>query len=207
MNDTNSDPKRLQLIARNYSFLQGWPIACMGLLELVQGFSVMLWGLDATRVILGWLFVPNTVLLWIGLSFASSYHQQRFGTVKLSLSRWTYITLAVFFVLYIVLATLVGPHFKYFFHVPLEPRILNAGIILVLAGLLPGFPWRHYVLVGFLLMGIAFLPAVQIVSLQRFYDHGWTFIVLGIAYVLCGVIDRSILAHSLSSLRVQESHV
>lgn len=198
--------ERLQSLTRNYGFLRGWPIGSVGLIYLFWGFCIMLWGGGARDAIHSWLLWPSLALLWLGLFFAHSHQQKKLGTVKISLSRRHDLEISVAIVLYVVLIRLSGPDFKYLFKVPLEPTLLMLGITLTLIGLLPSFPWRHYLVFGVLLMAAAFLPAAGLMPLEQFY-HGWTFVIAGIAFLLCGVIDRWILAHNLASLQVQEEHV
>lgn len=198
--------ERLQSVTRNYTFLLGWPIGSVGLIYLFWGFCVMLWGGGARDRIHSWLLFPSLAVLWIGLFLTRSRQQKKLGTVKISLSRRNGIELAIAIVLYVVLIRLSGPDFKYLFKVPLEPTLLNTGIILTLMGLLLSFPWRHYLVFGVLLMGAAFLPAADLMPLEQFY-RGWTFVIAGIAFLLCGVIDRWLLARNFAALQVQEEHV
>lgn len=198
--------ERLQSLTRNYGFLRGWPIDSVGLIFLWWGFWVMRWGGGARAAIHSWLIFPGVALLWIGLFFARSRQQKNLGTVKISFSRRHVLEISVAVVLYIVLIQLGGPDFKYLFKVPLEPTLLETGIILTLIGLLPSFPWRHYLVFGVLLMAAAFLPAVDLVPLEQFY-HGWTFLIAGIACLLCGVIDHWLLARNFAALQVKEKRV
>lgn len=198
--------ERLQSVTRNYGFLLGWPIGSVGLIYLVWGFCVMLWGGGARDRIHSWLLFPSLAVLGIGLFFAQSRQKKKLGTVKISFSRRSLREISAAVVLYVLLIQLSGPDFKHLFKVPLEPSLLMAGIILTLMGLLPSFPWRHYLIFGVLLMAAAFLPAVGLVPLEQFY-HGWTFLIAGPAFLLCGVIDRWILARNFAALQVQEEHV
>lgn len=200
-----TDFAQLQSLTRSYNALMGWPIGSAGALFLGFGISIMLWGETALHLVYGWLFLPGLALMAIVASLGTRNHQQTFGVVKVSLSRRARIAIVAFILLYVVLVKLAGPDFKNL-KVPLEPTLLNSGIILILVGLLPTFPWRHYIAVGLALMGIAFLPAFHVVTVAQFY-RGWSFIVPGLAFLLCGVTDRLILAHKLQSLRIQESHV
>jgi uncharacterized membrane protein required for colicin V production len=203
-NDLTNHLKRLQSLTSNYELLQGYPIAMLGLLFILEGISVMIWGGTAIHLIYSWLFLPSLALLAITLKIAIRYHRRKFGMVKASMEPRRTRAIIAFAVLYLVLIVLGGADFKHL-KVALEPTLLNAGIILVLLGLLPGFPWRHYAVVGLVLAAIAFLPAFHVVTVQQFW-HGWSFMAPGIAFLLCGAIDRLIFMRSLQSLPAQEIH-
>lgn len=196
--------ERLQSLTSNYELLQGYPIAMLGLLFILEGISVMIWGGTAVNLIYGWLFLPSLALLAITLKIAVGYHRRKFGMVKASMGPRRTRAIIAFAVLYLVLLVLGGADFKHL-KLALEPTVLNAGIILVLLGLLPGFPWRHYAAVGLALAAIAFLPAFHVVTVQQFW-HGWSFVAPGIAYLLCGAIDRLIFMRNLPSVPVEEVH-
>jgi hypothetical protein len=204
-NDLNNHLERLQSLTSNYELLQGYPIALVGLLYILGGTSVMIWDGTAVQLIYGWLFLPSLALLAISLKIASRYHQRKFGLVKASMGPHRVQAITAFAVLYVVLLGLGGPDFRHL-KLALEPTVLNAGIILILLGLLPGFPWRHYAAVGLALAAIAFLPAFHIVTVQQFW-HGWSFMAPGIAFLLCGAIDRLIFMRSLPSVPAEEVHV
>jgi len=197
--------ERLQSLTSNYELLQGYPIAMAGLLYILGGTCVMIWGGTALDLIYGWLFLPIMALLAIALKIAVRYHRRKFGLVKTPMGPSRGRAIIVFGGLYVILIGLSGPDFKHL-KLALEPTVLNAGLMLVLMGLLPGFPWRHYVAVGLALAGIAFLPAFHIVTVQQFW-HGWSFMAPGIAFLLCGAIDRLIFMRSLPSASAEEVHV
>lgn len=196
--------ERLQSLTSNYELLQGYPIAMAGLLFILEGIGVMVWGHAAVYLIYSWLFLPSLAVLAITMKVAVRYHRQKFGIAKVSMEPHRVLTLILFAILYVVLIVLAGPDFKNL-KVALEPTVFNGGIILVLLGLLPGFPWRHYALIGLLLAAVAFLPAFHIVTVQQFW-HGWSFMAPGIAYLLCGAIDRLIFMRNLPSLPAEEVH-
>jgi len=204
MKNDLDDLEQLRFLASNYELLQGYPIALLGVLFILEGTSRMIWGSAAVRLIYSWLFFPSLALLAITLKIAIRYHRRKFGLVKASIGSRRTLALVAFAVLYVVLLVLGGPDFNHL-KVALEPTVLNAGIILVLFGLLPGFPWRHYAVVGLLLAAVAFLPAFHVVTVEQFW-HGWSFLAPGLAFLLCGAIDRLIFARRLSSLPVEGIH-
>ncbi|MGE5325145.1 MAG: hypothetical protein ACM3SW_19915 [Actinomycetota bacterium] len=200
-----NDLERLQFLTRNFNFLQGYPIALAGLLYLVAGASELIWRERAAALIFGWLFLPGIALLVAACFFAQRFYMRKFGVVKTApLDARRALGATGLVVLYVVLIVLGGPDFKNL-GVPLDPSLLGGGLLLFLAGLLPGFPWRHYAGFGLLLAAVAFLPAFHVVPVQWFW-HGWGFIFPGIAFLLCGMIDRLIFRRNLPSLPVEESH-
>jgi len=203
-NDTNDHLERLRFLTSNYELLQGYPIAMAGLLFILEGISVTIWGHTALRLIYSWLFLPSLALLAITMKIAVRYHRQKFGSAKVSMEPRRVRALVLFAILYVVLIVLAGADFKNL-KLALEPTVLNGGIILVLLGLLPSFPWRHYAVIGLLLAAIALLPALHVVAVQQFW-HGWSFMAPGIAFLLCGAIDRLIFTRSLPSLPAEELH-
>jgi hypothetical protein len=203
-NDSNDHLERLRFLAGNYELLQGYPIALVGLLNILQGISVMVWGYPALHLIYSWLFLPSVVLLAIAIKIAQSHYRRKFGIVKASMEPRRVRGILAFAILYVVLIVLGGADFKHL-KMALEPTLLNAGIILVLLGLLPTVPWRHYAVIGLLLAAIAFLPAFHVVTVEQFW-HGWSFMAAGIACLLCGAIDRLIFTRRLSALPVEGVH-
>lgn len=203
-NDMNDHLERLQSLTSNYELLQGYPIAMLGLLFILEGTCVMIWGGTVVHLIYSWLFLPSLALLAITMKIAIRYHRRKFGLVKASMEPRRARGIVVFAILYLVLIVLGGADFKHL-KVALEPTVLNAGIILVLLGLLPTFPWRHYAVVGLVLAAIAFLPALHVVTVEQFW-HGWSFLAPGLAFLLCGAIDRLIFTRRLSSLPVEGIH-
>jgi hypothetical protein len=200
----NDHLERLRFLASNYELLQGYPIALVGLLNILEGMSVMVWGYPALHLIYSWLFLPSVGLLAIAMNIAQRHYRRKFGVVKVSMEPRRARGILAFAILYVVLIVLGGADFKHL-KVALEPTLLNAGIILVLLGLLPTFPWRHYAVIGLLLAVIAFLPAFHVVMVEQFW-HGWSFLAAGIAFLLCGAIDRLIFTRRLSSLPVEGVH-
>ena len=200
----NAHLERLHFLAGNYELLQGYPIALVGLLNILGGMSVMIWGYPALHLIYTWLFLPSLGLLAIAMNIAQRHYRRKFGVVKASMEPRRARGILAFAILYVVLIVLGGADFKHL-KVALEPTVLNAGLILVLLGLFPTSPWRHYAVVGLLLAATAFLPAFHVVALQQFW-HGWGFMAVGSACLLCGAIDRLIFTHRLSSLPVEGVH-
>lgn len=198
------DIKRLQFLTRNYELLQGYPIALAGLLYIVAGISVMIWGHPAVYLIYGWLSIPGLALLCCAGWLVCRYHRRKFGIAKPPTGLHRGLWLAAFVVLYVIIALLVGPDFKNL-KVALEPTVLNAGVILILAGLLPTFPWRHYAAIGMLLVVVGFFPALSIATVEQLW-HGWSFMAVGVALLLCGMIDRMIFMHHLPPTQAEESH-
>lgn len=196
--------ERLRFLAGNYELLQGYPIALVGLLNILGGISVMIWGYPALHLIYSWLFLPSLALLAIATNIAQRHYRRKFGIVKAPMELRRARGLLAFAMLYIVLIVLGGADFKHL-KVALEPTLLNTGIILVLLGLFPTSPWRHYAVIGLLLAAIAFLPAFHVVTVEQFW-HGWSFMAAGIAFLLCGAIDRLIFTRSLPSLPAEEIH-
>ena len=203
-NDSNDHLERLRFLANNYELLQGYPIALVGLLNILDGISVMIWGYPAVHLIYGWLFLASVGLLVIALNIAQRHYRRKFGIVKASMEPRRVRGILTFAILYVVLIVLGGADFKHL-KVALEPTVLNAGIVLVLLGLFPTSPWRHYAVIGLLLAATAFLPAFHVVTLEQFW-HGWSFMAAGIACLLCGAIDRMIFMRRLSSLPVEGIH-
>ena len=201
----NDHLERLRFLTSNYELLQGYPIAMAGLLFMLGGTSVMIWDGTAVGLIYSWLFLPSLALLAITLKIATRYHRRKFGMVNAPMEPRRARGILVAVILYFALFVLAGRDFKHL-KVALDPTVLNGGLILVLLGLLPGFPWRHYAVIGLLLAAVAFLPAFHIVTVQQFW-HGWSFMAPGIAFLLCGAIDRLIFTRSLSSLPAEEVHV
>lgn len=199
-----NDLERLRFLASNYELLQGYPIALVGLLNILEGISVMIWGYAAAHLIYGWLFLANVGLLAIALNIAQRHYRRKFGVVKTSMEPRRERGILAFAILYVVLIVLGGADFKHL-KVALEPTVLNAGIMLVLLGLFPTSPWRHYAVVGLLLAAVAFLPAFHVVAVEQFW-HGWSFLAPGLAFLLCGAIDRLIFTRRLSSLPVEGIH-
>jgi hypothetical protein len=203
-NDLDGHLERLRFLAGNYELLQGYPIAVVGLLNILQGISVMVWGYPALHLIYSWLFLPSLGILAIALNIAQRHYRRKFGVVKASMEPRRARGILAFAILYVVLIVLGGADFKHL-KMALEPTLLNAGIILVLLGLLPTFPWRHYAVIGLLLAAVAFLPAFHVITVEQFW-HGWSFMAAGIACLLCGAIDRLIFTRRLSSLPVEGVH-
>ena len=199
-----NDLEQLRFLAGNYELLQGYPIALVGLLNILEGISVMIWGYPAVHLLYGWLFLPSLGLLIMTAIIAQRHYRRKFGVVKVSMEPRRARGLIAFAILYVVLIVLGGADFKHL-KVALEPTVLNAGIILVLLGFLPTFPWRHYAAVGLLLAAIAFLPAFHSVTVEQFW-HGWSFLAPGLAFLLSGAIDRLIFTRRLSSLPVEGIH-
>jgi len=195
---------RLRFLASNYELLQGYPIALVGLLNILEGIGVMIWGYPAVHLIYSWLFLASLGLLAIAMNIAQRHYRRKFGVVKVSMEPRRARGILVFAILYVVLIVLGGADFKHL-KVALEPTVLNAGIILVLLGFLPTFPWRHYAAIGLLLAAVAFLPAFHVVTVEQFW-HGWSFLAPGLAFLLCGAIDRLIFTRRLSSLPVEGIH-
>jgi len=195
---------RLRFLAGNYELLQGYPIALLGLLNILHGIAVMIWGYAAVHLIYSWLFLPSLGLLVMTTMIAQSHYRRKFGVVKTSMEPRRVRGILVFAILYVVLIVLGGADFKHL-KVALEPTLLNAGIVLILFGLFPTSPWRHYAVIGLLLAAIAFLPAFHVVTVEQFW-HGWSFMAAGIAFLLCGAIDRLIFTRRLSSLPVEGIH-
>jgi hypothetical protein len=202
MKDDHLD--RLLFLTSNYELLQGYPIALVGLLNILEGIGVMIWGYPAVRLIYSWLFLASLGLLAIAMNIAQRHYRRKFGIVKVSMEPRRARGILVFAILYVVLIVLGGADFKHL-KMALEPTVLNAGIILVLLGFLPTFPWRHYALIGLLLAAVAFLPAFHVIAVEQFW-HGWSFLAPGIAFLLCGAIDRLIFTRRLSSLPVEGIH-
>ena len=200
----NDHLERLRFLASNYELLQGYPIALVGLLNILAGIGVMIWGYPAVHLIYSWLFLPSLGILAIALNIAQRHYRRKFGVVKVSMGPRRARALVVFAILYLVLIVLAGADFKHL-KVALEPTMLNTGIILVLLGLFPTSPWRHYAVIGLLLAAIAFLPALHVVAVEQFW-HGWSFLSPGLAFLLCGAIDRLIFMRRLSSLPVEGIH-
>jgi hypothetical protein len=203
-NDLDGHLERLRFLASNYELLQGYPIALVGLLNVLEGISVMIWGYSAVHLIYGWLFLASVGLLAIAMNIAQRHYRRKFGVVKASMEPRRARGILAFAILYVVLVVLGGADFKHL-KVALEPTVLNAGIILVLLGFLPTFPWRHYAVVGLLLAAVAVLPAFHVVAVEQFW-HGWSFLSPGLAFLLCGAIDRLIFTRRLSSLPVEGIH-
>lgn len=204
MKTDSNDLEQLRFLAGNYELLQGYPIALVGLLNILQGISVMIWGYAAVRLLYTWLFLASVGLLAIALNIAQSHYRRKFGVVKTSMEPRRARGLLAFAIIYLVLIVLGGADFKHL-KVALEPTVLNAGIMLVLLGLFPTSPWRHYAVVGLLLAAVAFLPAFHVVAVEQFW-HGWSFLAPGLAFLLCGAIDRLIFTRRLSSLPVEGIH-
>jgi hypothetical protein len=205
MNDNaRNSLKRLQFLTSNYNLLMGYPMAMVGVMYIVLGASVMIWGRPVVHMIYGWLFVVSLALLVTAIIVAGRYHRRKFGTVKTPMNGRRARVIAAFVILYMVLIRFAGADFKNL-KVALEPTVLNGGLMLILLGLLPGFPWRHYAAVGLLLSAAAFLPAVHLATVEQFW-HGWSFMAPGLAFLLCGTIDRVIFLRSLPSQHGQESH-
>jgi hypothetical protein len=196
--------ERLQFVTRNYSLLQGYPIALVGVLYILLGVAEMIWKEMAATLIRGWLFPVILAVLVLAILAFQRHYVQRYGVVKAPIETRRSVFLLVFFGCYFALVVLAGPDFKNL-KVPLDPTCLNGGLILILGGLLPGFPWRHYVPVGLVLAGVGFLPAFKVMAVQQFW-HGWSFIFPGLAFLLCGVIDRAIFLHMLPKPQAEESH-
>lgn len=194
-NGLNKELERLRFLTGNYTLLQGYPMALGGLICLVWGASLMTWGLPVADLIYGWLLFPSVAFLYIGALIITRLQQRRYGSVKPApMSDRRTFSLIAFAIVYFIVARLAGPGFKNL-KVTLEPTLLNGGLILVLLGLLPTFPWRHYVAVGLPAMAVSFLPALHIAALQRW--HGWGVMGVGIAFLLCGAIDRLVLLRHL----------
>jgi len=51
-NDMNSHLERMRFLTSNYELLQGYPIAMAGLLFILDGISVTIWGQTALHLIL-----------------------------------------------------------------------------------------------------------------------------------------------------------
>lgn len=204
MKDDLNNLERLRFLAGNYELLQGYPIALVGLLYILEGISVMIWGYTAVHLIYGWLFLLSIGLLAIAMNIAQRHYRRKFGVVKVSMEPRRARGILVFSILYVVLILLGGADFKHL-KVALEPTVLNAGIILILLGFLPTFPWRHYAVVGLLLAVVAFLPASHVITVEQFW-HGWSFLAPGLAFLICGLIDRLIFTRRLSSLPVEGIH-
>lgn len=199
-----SEFERLEFITRNYALLQGYPIGLVGLLYILLGAAEMIWKQTAITLVHGWLFPVTLVILAFAIIAIQRHYQQRYGTVRAPMDSRRATWLAVFIVIYFVIVQLGGADFKHL-NVPLEPTVLNGGLILVLGGLLPGFPWRHYVAIGLALAAVGFLPAFHIMTVQQFW-HGWSFMFPGFSFLLCGVIDRLIFLHMLPEPQAKESH-
>ena len=84
-NDSNDHLERLRFLASNYELLQGYPIALVGLLNILEGISVMIWGYPAVHLIYGWLFLPSLGLLAVALNIAQRHYRRKFGVVKASM--------------------------------------------------------------------------------------------------------------------------
>ena len=196
--------ERLQFITRNYALLQGYPIGLVGLLYILLGAAEMIWRRNAAILIYGWLGPVILAIFFLAVLGAQRHYRQRYGVVKAPMESRRATWLTVFIVIYFVLIQLGGANLKHL-QVPLEPTVFNGGLILVLGGLLPGFPWRHYLVIGLPLMAVAFLPAFHLVTVEQFAP-GWGSIAEGMAFLLCGSIDRLIFTRNLVSLKSQESH-
>ena len=125
----NDHLERLRFLASNYELLQGYPIALVGLLNVLEGISVMIWGYSAVHVIYGWLFLASVGLLAIAMNIAQRHYRRKFGVVKVSMEPRRVRGILIFAILYVVLIVLGGADFKHL-KVALEPTVLNAGIIL-----------------------------------------------------------------------------
>jgi predicted secreted protein len=203
-NDSNDRLEQLRFLTINYRFLQGYPIALVGLLNILQGIGVMIWGYPAVHLIYTWLFLVSLLPLVIAMNIAQNHYQRKFGIVKAPMEPRRARGMLAFAIIYVVLIVLGGTNFKRL-QVALEPTLLNAALILVLFGLFPTSPWRHYAVIGLLLAAIAFLPAFHVVPVEQLW-HGWSFMAAGIAFLLCGAIDRLIFTRRLSALPVEEIH-
>ena len=182
-NDLDGHLERLRFLASNYELLQGYPIALVGLLNILEGIGVMIWGYPAVHLIYSWLFLPSLGILAIALNIAQRHYRRKFGVVKAPMGPRRARALVVFAILYLVLIVLAGADFKHL-KVALEPTMLNTGIILGLLGLFPTSPWRHYAVIGLLLAAVAFLPAFHVITVEQFW-HGWSF--MSAASQLCSV--------------------
>ncbi|HJT54208.1 MAG TPA: hypothetical protein VJ848_10185 [Candidatus Angelobacter sp.] len=199
-----TEVERLQFLTRNYALLQGYPIGMAGVLYVSLGAAEMVWKEPAVILVHGWLFPVTLVVLIFAVLAAQRHYQRKYGVVKSPMESRRAIWLAVFIAIYFVLVQLGGPDFKHL-KVALDPTLVNGGLILFLGGLLPGFPWRHYLPIGLALAAVGFLPAFHVMTVQQFW-HGWSFIAPGIAFLLCGVIDRLIFLHMLPAAQAEEVH-
>lgn len=199
-----NDLERLQFVTRNYCLLQGYPIGLVGVLYILLGVAEMTWKEKAAILIHGWLFPVTLAVLVLAVLGVQRHSMERYGIVKASIDSRRLISASIFTICYFALVLLAGPDFKNL-KVPLDPTCLNGGLMLVLGGVLPGFPWRHYIPVGLALAGVAFLPALHIMTVQQFW-HGWSFIAPGIAFLVCGGVDRLIFLHMLPEPQAEKSH-
>ncbi|HLK06639.1 MAG TPA: hypothetical protein VKV30_01795, partial [Candidatus Angelobacter sp.] len=76
---------RLRFLAGNYELLQGYPIALVGLLNILEGIGVMIWGYPAVHLLYGWLFLPSLGLLIMTAIIAQRHYRRKFGVVKVSM--------------------------------------------------------------------------------------------------------------------------
>lgn len=201
----SKDLERLRFLTSNYSLLQGYPMALAGLLYLLWGASLMIWGIPAAVLIHGWLLLPSLAIFIVGTLIISRFQREKYGQVKAArMTKRRALSLIAFGIVYILLVRLAGPDFKNL-KLALEPTMFNGGFVLVLLGLLPTFPWRHYAAVGLPLMAVALLPGLHVAGVRQL-SHGWGDMGFGFALVLCGVIDRLILLRQLPQPQAEGSH-
>src|SRR5690242_4587845 len=115
--------KRLQSLTSNYELLQGYPIALGGVLFILAGISVMIWGHTALDLIYSWLFLPGLGLLAIATNIAQRHFRRKFGVVKVPMEPRRARGILISVILYFVLAVLAGAAFKHL-KLPLEPTVL-----------------------------------------------------------------------------------
>ena len=86
-NDMNDHLKRLRFLTSNYELLQGYPIAMAGLLFILEGFCVMIWGHTAVYLIYSWLFLPSLALLAIATKMPSATIARSLASQRLPWNR------------------------------------------------------------------------------------------------------------------------
>jgi len=206
LDDTSimNETKRLRFLAQNYNWLRGWSTA-LGLLFTIWGIARLLGGFNVTVLIYGWLLLPSLALLALFVWTLQGYYERRFGTVKEAKRPGRPLTIALAFFIFMAIGMIGGPDYRNF-HLALDPTVLSSGIIITLSGLLPTFPWRYHAPFGLLLIGIGFLPAMHVLSIDVF-RHGWNDLIVGIAWLACGMIDHLILMRKFSPLQLEDSHV
>lgn len=183
-----TDTARLGFFTRNFNPLQFglWVMIPLGFGNLVGGLARRA-GLTGPSPF-GLLGLP--LLIIIPLSLLGAWYTSRHrGTVRPARSTRKTVEIIAAVVIFIGIARIIP--------LGLQNRVnfeaMSAALMLILAGALPSFPWRHYTWVGCGLLAAAFLPWTGAVSMAWMY-RGWDTVLIGLAYLLCGLLDEMRLA-------------
>lgn len=176
--------QRLSYLARNFNMLHFglWVMIPLGLGNLMAGLARCLGLVEAGGFSL--LVLPGVVTIVLSLC-AIGYSSSRRGLVQPARSGRKLLEAVVAVVVFIAIIRLIP--------LGLQNRVnfddMTAALMLILAGALPSFPWRHYTWVGCGLLAAALMPWAGWASMAWFY-RGWDAVLMGLAFLLCGVLDE-----------------